>query len=122
MKELGFVPGAPILVYLHTPRERVFGLLLSLLPAGVAVRGIDLGSLEDWIRQEQRGDPPGLGLVSSFYPMTRVERIERDETVGDIESVADRFARSTGRTVAAAAGLAAPRDRRASRGGGGRRR
>lgn len=105
MKDLGLLPGTPVLVYLHTPRERVFGLLLSLLPAGVAIRGIELQSLEDWIRQEQRGDPPGLGLVSSFYPMTRVERVERDETVGDIESVADRFARSTGRTVAEAAGI-----------------
>jgi hypothetical protein len=121
VKALGFVPGTPVLVYLHTPRERVFGLLLSLLPAGVAVRGIDLASLEDWIRQEQRGDPPGLGLVSSFYPMTRVEHIERDETVGDIESVADRFARSTGRTVAAAAGITPSRRRRPPVGGRRRR-
>lgn len=112
MKGLGFLPGTPVLVYLHTPRERVFGLLLSLLPAGIAVRGIDLGSLEDWIRQESRGDEPGLGLVSSFYPMNRVERLERDETVGEIESVADRFARCTGRTVTEAAGLGARSGRR----------
>jgi len=106
LKGIEFEPGVPVLVYLHTPRERVFGLLLSLQTAGVAIRGIDLTSLEDWIRQEARGDSPGLGLVSSFYPMNRVERIERDETVGGIESVADRFLRATGKTVAEAAGLA----------------
>jgi len=109
LKGLDFEEGAPVLVYLHTPRERVFGLLLSLQTAGVAIRGIDLTSLEDWIRQEVRGDSPGLGLVSAFYPMNRVERIERDETVGDIESVADRFLRATGRTVAEAAGVAGKR-------------
>ena len=31
--------GRPVLVYLHTPREKVFGVLLSLQPAGIAVRG-----------------------------------------------------------------------------------
>jgi len=112
VRGIGLAPGTPVLVYLHTPRERVFGVLLSLLPAGVAVRGIDIASLEDWIRQEARGDPPGLGLVSVFYPMNRVERIERDETVGGIESVADRFGRETGRSVVEAAGLARPGSRR----------
>ena len=36
-----FEPGTPVLVYLHTPREKVFGVLLSLQPAGIALRGID---------------------------------------------------------------------------------
>jgi hypothetical protein len=90
----------------------VFGLLLSLRPAGVAVRGIDLASLEDWIRQEARGEPPGLAPVTVFYPMSRVERLERDETVGDLESVADRFRRLTGRRVDEAAGLSTRRRRR----------
>jgi hypothetical protein len=106
------VPGTPVLVYLHSPRERVFGLLLSLQVAGVAVRGIDLASLDDWIRQETRGDTPGLGLATVFYPMSRVERVERDETVGDLESIADRFRRVTGRRVDEAAGLSIRRRRR----------
>lgn len=108
MSGLDLEPGTPILVYLHTPRERVFGVLLSLQTAGVTVRAIDLVSLEDWMRQEARGDRGGLGLVSVFYPMTRVERLERDETVGGIESVADRFHRTTGRSIIEAAGLAPP--------------
>jgi hypothetical protein len=86
LKAFDLAPGTPVLVYLHSPRERVFGLLLSLQAAGVALRGIDLASLEDWIRQETRGDSPGLGLVTVFYPMSRVERVERDETVGELES------------------------------------
>jgi hypothetical protein len=109
---LGLAPGTPVLVYLHSPREKVFGILVSLLPAGVVVRGIDLAAFEDWLRQEARGDDPGLGLVTLFYPMGRLERLERDETVGGIEGLADRFRRTVGRSVFEAAGLSSRRRRR----------
>jgi len=111
MKQGGFGPGTPVLVYLHSPREKVFGVLVSLQPAGIAVRGIDLAAFEDWLRQEARGEQ-GLGLVTLFYPMHRVERLERDETVGDLEGIADRFRRETGREVLEAAGLSRRRRRR----------
>ena len=104
MSPSGFEPGTPVLVYLHTPRERIFGVLEALLPAGVVVRGIELTAFEDYLRQEVRRES-GLGLVSLFYPMSRVERVERDETVGGLEGVADRFRRETGRSIRDAAGL-----------------
>jgi hypothetical protein len=107
----GFAPGSPVLLYLHSPREKVFGVLVSLQPAGVSVRGIDLAAFEDWLRQEARGEE-GLGLVTLFYPMHRIERVEKDETVGDLEGIADRFRRETGRTVLEAAGLSRRRRRR----------
>ena len=111
MREKGFEPGTPVLLYLHSPREKVFGVLVSLQPAGVSLRGIDLNAFEDWMRQEARGEQ-GLGLVTLFYPMHRIERVERDETVGDLEGIADRFRRETGRTVLEAAGLSRRRGRR----------
>ena len=74
-------------------------MLVSLQPAGVAVRGIELAAFEDWLRQEARGEE-GLGLVTVFYPMNRVERVEKDETVGGLEGIAARFRRETGRSVA----------------------
>ena len=86
-------------------------MLVSLQPAGIAVRGIDLAAFEDWLRQEARGEK-GLGLVTLFYPMNRVERMERDETVGGLEGIADRFRRETGRSVLEAAGLSGRRTRR----------
>ena len=104
MKPRGFEPGTPVLLYLHSPREKVFGVLVSLQPAGVAVRGIELAAFEDWLRQEARGEK-GLGLVTLFYPMNRIERVEKDETVGGLEGIADRFRRETGRSVLEAAGL-----------------
>jgi hypothetical protein len=112
MKPPGFARGTPVLLYLHSPREKVFGLLLSLEPAGVAVRGIELAAFEDWLRQEARGEGPGLGLVTLFLPMHRIERMERDETVGGLEGIADRFRRETGRRVSEAA---VPSVRRVSR-------
>jgi hypothetical protein len=111
VKPPGFDPGTPVLVYLHSPREKVFGVLVGLQPAGVAVRGIELAAFEDWLRQEARGEK-GLGLVTLFYPMNRVERVEKDETVGGLEGIADRFRRETGRTVLEAAGLSSRRTRR----------
>jgi hypothetical protein len=107
----GFDPGTPVLLYLHSPREKVFGMLIALQPAGVALRGIDLAAFDDWLRQEARGEK-GLGLVTLFYPMNRVERVERDETVGGLEGMADRFRRETGRSVLEAAGLSSRKRRR----------
>ena len=106
-----FAAGTPVLVYLHSPREKVFGVLVSLDPAGVALRGIELSAFEDWLRQEARGGD-GLGPVTVFYPMNRVERVEKDETLGALEGFAARFRRETGRTVAEAAGLSTRRRRR----------
>jgi hypothetical protein len=99
-------PGEPVVLYLREPKEKVWGILISLTPAGVVMRGLDLVTFEDWIRQEARGEEPLLGLVTLFYPMSRVERLEKDEGVGVVESCAQRFAREVGRTVSEALGLA----------------
>jgi hypothetical protein len=107
----GLAPGTPVLIYLHTPREKAFGVLLALQPAGIIVRGIDLNAFDDFVRQEARGES-NLGLVTLFYPMSRVERMERDETVGGIEGIADRFRRETGRSIAEVAGVSSRRKRR----------
>ena len=111
MRTQDFAPGTPILIYLHTPREKAFGVLLALQPAGIAVRGIDLNAFDDFVRQEARRET-GLGLVTLFYPMSRVERMERDETVGGIEGIADRFRRETGRSIVEVAGFSSRRKRR----------
>jgi hypothetical protein len=112
MKDAGFPPGTPVLVYLHSPREKVVGVLVGLQPAGIVLRGIDLVAFEDWVRQEARGERPEIGLLTLFYPMNRVERIERDETVGGYEGFADRFRRETGRSLGEAASLSIRRRRR----------
>ena len=97
--DFALTEGAPVVLYLREPREKVWGLLISLSPSGVLVRGLDLAVFDDWMRQEARGDEVLIGLSTLFYPMHRLERMERDETVGPLTSYADRFAREVGRTV-----------------------
>ena len=104
MKSLGLVPGEPVVLYLHNPREKLWGVLLQLEPAGVVLRGLDLAVFDDWVRQQIRGED-GIGPATLFYPMGRVERMERDETSGPIESLADRFERQVGRGVLEVMGL-----------------
>ena len=93
------LPGAPVILYLQSPREKAWGLLVSLEPAGVVVRGLDIEVFEDWMRQEAKRAEAVIGLTTIFYPMHRVERMERDETVAGLSGYADRFAREVGRTV-----------------------
>jgi hypothetical protein len=102
---LSLSAGDPVILYLQVPKEKVWGLLVSLGTAGVVVRCIDLAAFDDWMRQEARRDEPYLGLSTVFYPMNRVERMERDQTMGPLISYADRFAREVGRTVRAVIGI-----------------
>jgi hypothetical protein len=95
-------PGTPVIVYLHSPKEKVWGLVLAIDPAGVVVRGLDLAIFDAWMRQEARGEETLLGPTTLFYPLWRLERIEVDETVGPVPAYADRFRAQTGRSVQAA--------------------
>jgi hypothetical protein len=97
--------GVPVVLYLQMPREKLFGVLLSLQPAGIIIRGVDLSVFDDWLRQELHGEE-GIGPSTFFYPMARVERMERDESAGPIESFSDRFLRQVGRSVLEALGCA----------------
>jgi hypothetical protein len=102
---LGLSEGAAVVLYLREPKEKVWGLLLQLHAAGIVVRCIELRAFEDWMRQEARGEEPYLGLTTIFYPMNRVERMEKDEDLGPMASYAARFEREVGRTVRAVLGL-----------------
>ena len=91
--------GSIVIVHLVNPTEKLWGLLESLDSTGVVLRGINLSSFDDWMLQALRQEKPSLGLSTTFMPMFRVERIFLDEQVGEVESYAQRFARSVGVTV-----------------------
>jgi hypothetical protein len=99
MDAFELTPGTPIVLYLHTPKEKVWGLLVSLTPAGVILHGLDLVTFDEWMRQEARGEEPLIGLCTIFYPMSRLERLERDDALGTLPSYAERFEREVGRSV-----------------------
>ncbi|PYQ13558.1 MAG: hypothetical protein DMF80_14895 [Acidobacteria bacterium] len=102
---LDLTSGTAVVVYLQGPKEKIWGVLLSLTPAGVVVRGLDLAVFDDWMRQEARGEETALGPATIFYPMGRLVRMERDESLGPLVSYADRFFRAVGRTALQAAGV-----------------
>lgn len=105
MKPFDLAEGTPVVLYLQGPKEQIWGILLGLTPAGVMIRGMLLETFEDYMRQEVKGEEDLLGLVTAFYPMYRLERLERDETIGPVMSYADRFARQVGRTIFDVIGL-----------------
>lgn len=91
-------PGSPVIVYLHSPREKLWGLMYELNTAGVFLRGIDLNAFDDWTAMIVRGER-NIGLSHVFVPMWRVERLSLDETIDDLPSMADRFLQRVGITV-----------------------
>ena len=94
----GIVPGAPVVVYLHSPREKLWGVLSELNVSGVYARGIDLNTFDDWTQMIVRGER-NIGLSHVFLPMWRIERVTLDEAVDDIPSLADKFHSRVGLTI-----------------------
>ena len=86
--------GKLVLVTLYNPREKFWGLMLALEPAGVSVRGVDLQSLEDFTQLVKSDEPASASVV--FFPMHRVQRIEEDGRTGELPSLAEQFRANTG--------------------------
>jgi hypothetical protein len=87
-----------IVIVLHSPREKFWGVLRELSAAGVYARGIDLNAFDEFIRAV-RNDEHFYGVTEAFFPMWRVERISRDESTGDIPSMSEQFAERTGTKI-----------------------
>ena len=92
-------PGSSVLLYLHDPQEKLWGVLRRLDSTGVLLEGIDLGSFDDWVAQIEREEQSVVGASVIFVPMVRLEKILLDRSSGDLPSLAERFERRTGRTV-----------------------
>ena len=89
-----FQAGAVVLVTLNNPREKFWGKVLALDPAGLSLCGLELASFEDATNLFLSGEP--LSVVALFFPMHRVERIELDSPSGSIPSLSQRFFSRTG--------------------------
>ncbi|MCU1267993.1 MAG: hypothetical protein JWM21_4311 [Acidobacteria bacterium] len=93
-------PGDPVVIVLHTPREKCWGILDEISTAGVFLRGLDLNSFDDWLRSIVH-DEPFIGLIDLFFPTWRIERINRDESSGAIPSLCEQVEKRTGQSVTA---------------------
>jgi hypothetical protein len=90
--------GTPVIVILHNPREKCWGVLDEINIAGVFLRGIDLNAFDDWLRAVAH-DELFMGVSDLFFPMWRVERISKDEASGGIPSLYEQAEQRTGRSV-----------------------
>lgn len=86
-----------VLVTLNAPREKFWGMLLSLDQTGISLRGIDLPSLDDFAQLVKSGE--ATAAIQVFFPMHRIERVELDAANGDIPSLAEQFAAKAGRSA-----------------------
>lgn len=85
--------GELVVVSCSGPKEKFWGVLLALTPAGATLRGIRLDAFEEWLRQRAGSGPPVIGPNTVFFPAHRIDRIELDESTGPVEGLADRFRR-----------------------------
>jgi len=92
-------PHSIVVVSLHSPKEKVWGELLQINPAGLTLRGLDLNFFDDFIRQVLHPEGERVGLPTLFFPLTRLERIALDERSGSIPSLAEIFEQKVGRSL-----------------------
>lgn len=95
----GIQPGSAVILVLHSPREKCWGMLDEITQAGVFLRGLDLNAFDSWVHAVAH-DEPFIGLGDLFFPMWRVERISKDEAAGEMPSLSQQVERRTGRAVA----------------------
>jgi hypothetical protein len=90
--------GTPVIVILHTPREKCWGLLNEITAGGVFLRGLDLNAFDDWVHSIVH-EEPFVGVCDLFFPMWRVERISKDEPSGDVPAMYQLLEQRTGRAI-----------------------
>jgi len=94
----GIGRGVAVVIVLHTPREKCWGVLDELNAAGVFLRGLDLNAFDEWVHAIVHNEP-FMGFGDLFFPMWRVERIARDEAAGGVPSLCEQVEKRTGLTV-----------------------
>ena len=94
----GIGPGSAVVIVLHTPREKCWGVLDELNQAGVFLRGLDLNAFDDWVSALVHNEP-FIGFGDLFFPMWRVERISKDETAAGVPSLCEQVEKRTGLTI-----------------------
>jgi hypothetical protein len=103
-----FVPGALVIVTLCNPREKFWGMILSLAGEGLSISGAELASFEDLTVMVKDGEPFTPAVV--FFPMHRIERVELDLPDGNLPSLSQRFFSRTGLEPANALALSGSDD------------
>ena len=92
---LPFASGQLVVVVLREPRERLWGRLLGLEAAGIAIRGVELFPWEEILALVKRGEFDQVALGTRFFPMHRLESLYLDEPSSGVGSLAEEFQQRT---------------------------
>lgn len=92
-----FTSGQIVVVVLREPKERIWGRLLGLEAAGLALRGVELTPWEEILTLVKHGEDDQVALGTRFYPMHRVESLYLDEPSSGVPSLGQEFLRRTGK-------------------------
>jgi hypothetical protein len=95
LNPIPFSPNTIVLITLNNPREKYWGAVIAINPAGISFREVDLNCFEDCTRLIKAGEDAVPSAVS--FPMHRVERVEMDSCSGDIPPMQERFYSNAGR-------------------------
>jgi hypothetical protein len=87
-----------VILSLQNPREKIWGVLISINSFGVTLRGIDINSFQDWVRSVAN-NTDSMSLSTMFVPMMRVEKATLDENFGMYKSFSEQFFERVGRSV-----------------------
>ncbi len=85
-----------VVLTLNSPKEKVWGEVIAITPAGITILGVDVNAFDETLRQVAVGEAGVGALATVFFPMHRIERVSLDEAVGDIPSLAERFEKRVG--------------------------
>ena len=91
-----FNRGQLVVLVAVNPRERLWGRLVGLEAAGVAVRGMELGNWDENLALLRQGQMEHVSVGTRFVPMHRVESLYADEQVAGAPSMGDLFRRGSG--------------------------
>ena len=91
-----FQRGQLVVVVANAPRQKIWGRVLGLETAGIAVRGIDLAPWEEVLALVTQGRTDQVALDTRFFPMHRIELMYLDEPSSGVPSLGQIFQDRTG--------------------------
>ena len=93
--------GSIIVLNLQDPREKILGKLLAISPSGITVKGVDVNSFNDWMKQfTVKQTTTIISPTTAFFPMHRVVSCYLDENMGDVPSFSSQFKGRTKKEIA----------------------
>ena len=92
--------GSIIILNLQNPREKIIGKLLAISPSGITIKGVDVNSFHDWMKQFTHKQTTTIISPSTvFFPMHRVVSCYLDENMGEAPSFSAHFKERTKRDI-----------------------